>query len=209
MPEYLSPGVYVEEIEIGGKPIQGVSTSTAGFLGEAERGPTRPRLVASYTDFERIYGGYIDKSYLAYAVSGFFRNGGQRCFIGRIVRISNDPANPNSLPNARKAVHEHDSITLEAVGEGNWGNNLAYKIEKGSLEDEKNPDKRFFKLTVIYWRKRPPGSDQNPQIPVDPTDRNLLRDSKRRPPQVLEVYDNLSHLSTSPDFFKKRRTKIK
>ena len=43
MPEYLAPGVYVEEIEMGGKPIEGVSTSTAGFLGETERGPAGVR----------------------------------------------------------------------------------------------------------------------------------------------------------------------
>lgn len=39
MPEYLSPGVYVEEFEIGAKPIEGVSTSTAGFLGKRSGGP--------------------------------------------------------------------------------------------------------------------------------------------------------------------------
>ena len=50
MPEYLSPGVYVEEIEIGGKPIEGVSTSTAGFLGPAERGPEPPRLITGQAD---------------------------------------------------------------------------------------------------------------------------------------------------------------
>ena len=54
MPEYLSPGMYVEEIEIGSKPIEGVSTSTAGFLGEAERGPTTPRLVTSWLQFQRV-----------------------------------------------------------------------------------------------------------------------------------------------------------
>ncbi len=43
MPEYLYPGVYVEEIDTGNKPIEGVSTSTAGFLGIAERGATTPR----------------------------------------------------------------------------------------------------------------------------------------------------------------------
>jgi phage tail sheath protein FI len=43
MPEYLSPGVYIEEFEIGARPIEGVSTSTAGFLGETERGPEKPR----------------------------------------------------------------------------------------------------------------------------------------------------------------------
>ena len=54
MPEYLSPGVYIEESGIGVKPIEGVSTSTAGFLGETERGPTLPKLVTSWLDFQRI-----------------------------------------------------------------------------------------------------------------------------------------------------------
>ena len=54
MPEYLSPGVYVEEIEIGGKPIEGVSTSTAGFLGETERGPTDLRLITNFGQYERF-----------------------------------------------------------------------------------------------------------------------------------------------------------
>ena len=51
MPEYLAPGVFIEEIERGPKPIEGVATSTAAFLGEAERGPTRPRLVTGYGEY--------------------------------------------------------------------------------------------------------------------------------------------------------------
>jgi len=87
MPEYLSPGVYVEEIELGPRPIEGVSTSTAGFLGETLRGPEEPRLVTGFEEFKRLYGGYvpIDQSNLPFAVDGFFKNGGQRCFIGRVV----------------------------------------------------------------------------------------------------------------------------
>jgi phage tail sheath protein FI len=93
MPEYLSPGVYVEEFEMGPKPIEGVGTSTAGFLGETERGPTEPRLLTSFADFERTYGGFemykegksLADTYLAYAVDGFFRNGGKRCYLGRVT----------------------------------------------------------------------------------------------------------------------------
>jgi hypothetical protein len=93
MPEYLSPGVYVEEVETGPRPIAGVSTSTAGFVGETERGPTRPRLVTSFADFERIYGGFaqhrpggrLASRYLAYGVEGFFRNGGQRAYVARVA----------------------------------------------------------------------------------------------------------------------------
>ena len=96
MPEYLAPGVYVEEIEIGAKPIEGVSTSTAGFLGYAERGPlNKPTLVTSFAEFERNFGGFLpavkdstDLSqirWLAYAVNGFFENGGKRVFITRVA----------------------------------------------------------------------------------------------------------------------------
>jgi phage tail sheath protein FI len=92
MPEYLSPGVYVEEIDAGAKPIEGVSTSTAGMVGVTERGPESvPMLVTSFADFRRTYGGYLDRStfadlwYLPHAVEGFFTNGGKRLFITRVA----------------------------------------------------------------------------------------------------------------------------
>lgn len=93
MAEYLSPGVYVEEFESGGKPMEGVSTSTAGFIGLAERGPVEglPQLVTSFADFKRKYGSYLSENeygeyrFLAYAVEHFFINGGARCFISRVA----------------------------------------------------------------------------------------------------------------------------
>ena len=61
MPEYLSPGVYVEEIDAGAKPIEGVSTSTCGAVGITARGPTtgKPVLVTGFLDFERRFGGFL------------------------------------------------------------------------------------------------------------------------------------------------------
>jgi phage tail sheath protein FI len=92
VPEYLSPGVYVEEVDRGPKPIEGVSTSTAGFVGVAERGPEDvPVLVTSFADYRRWYGGYLraethpDQWYLPFAVEGFFQNGGQRGYVVRIA----------------------------------------------------------------------------------------------------------------------------
>lgn len=93
MAEYLSPGVYVEEIEAGPKPIEGVSTSTTGMVGMTVRGPSSglPRLVTSFADFQRQFGGYLDDAalaghqYLPYAVRGFFENGGKRVYIKRIL----------------------------------------------------------------------------------------------------------------------------
>jgi phage tail sheath protein FI len=91
MPEYLAPGVYVEEVPGGPPPIEGVSTSTVGAVGMAVRGPTDglPKLVTSFSEFQRIFGGYLpdtlgDNRFLAYAVQGFFENGGQRIYIKRV-----------------------------------------------------------------------------------------------------------------------------
>ena len=99
MPEYLSPGVYVEEIDAGPKPIEGVSTSTVGFVGRAVRGPTDglPVLITSFPDFRRRFGDYFPDTggndhYLAHAVFGFFANGGKRCYVRRVVNADNSTA---------------------------------------------------------------------------------------------------------------------
>jgi Bacteriophage tail sheath protein len=97
MTVYLAPGVYVEEQDLGPKPIEGVSTSTAGFVGMTVRGPVKavPTLVTSFLEFKRNFGGYLgdlhldpafqDFSYLPYAVDGFFANGGELLYIVRVA----------------------------------------------------------------------------------------------------------------------------
>ncbi len=106
MPEYLAPGVYVEETSFRAKSIEGVSTSTAGFVGLTRRGPiANPasgnllELITSFGDFERIYGGLEDLTfgstpsvnYLAHAVRSFFNEGGGRLYISRVYT----PTAPN------------------------------------------------------------------------------------------------------------------
>jgi phage tail sheath protein FI len=89
--------VYVEETSFRPKTIEGVSTSTAGFVGPTRTGPTsgEPRLLTSFADFQRVYGGLEDlkfdggttkANYLAYAVRAFFEEGGQRCYVARTFR---------------------------------------------------------------------------------------------------------------------------
>jgi phage tail sheath protein FI len=111
MPDYLAPGVYVEEVPSAVKPIAGVGTSTAGFVGvstdiggtwdpERKAGmpaqPTgepysqadalRPQPVNSWTDFTNRFGDIQEgNQYLAHAVYGFFNNGGTRCWVTRIA----------------------------------------------------------------------------------------------------------------------------
>lgn len=94
MPEYLAPGVFVEEVSFRGKAIEGVGTSTAAFVGPCRFGPIsgEPSLLTSFTEFERIYGG-LDKlnfddqdtthNYIAQAVRAFFEEGGRRLYVAR------------------------------------------------------------------------------------------------------------------------------
>src|SRR3954452_14306840 len=82
MPEYLAPGVFIEEIERGPRPIEGVAASTAAFLGETERGRTKPKLVTSFNDYRRHFGSvFAEGKYMPYALSGFFENGGRPAHI--------------------------------------------------------------------------------------------------------------------------------
>lgn len=104
MPEYLAPGVYIEESSIRSVTVEGVPTSTAGFAGMTRFGPvhypggpssSEPRLVTSFTEFERLYGGLealrlsggdTRTGYLAYAARAFFLNGGQRLYVSRVFQ---------------------------------------------------------------------------------------------------------------------------
>jgi phage tail sheath protein FI len=122
MPEYLSPGVYVEEVASGIKPIEGVGTSTGAFIGIAERGPVGvPRLIANWTQFTTTFGGFIDGGYLAYAVYQFFNEGGSRCYVVRAAKGS-----ATSLRKAETAAM--GSLVVRAGSEGTWGNSLSVVV---------------------------------------------------------------------------------
>ena len=126
MAEYLSPGVYVEEFESGGKPMEGVGTSTAGFVGLAEKGPISgvPQLVTSFADFKRTYGGFLSENefgeyrFLAYAVEHFFLNGGARAYIARVA--------PES---AKCAVAAAGDLAFTAKNPGVWGDSIVVKVK--------------------------------------------------------------------------------
>ena len=108
MPEYLAPGVFVEEVPSGVKPIAGVSTSTIGMVGVTERGPVdQPTLVTSFGAYSRIFGGMLDhrvftgnRDALPFAVQGAFDNGASRIFVDRIVGANATHGTVNLLGNA-------------------------------------------------------------------------------------------------------------
>ena len=126
MPEYLAPGVYIEEVDAGPKPIEGVSTSTAGMVGMTVRGPNEglPKLVTSFADFKRKFGGYLTDSslsghtYLPYAVQGFFANGGKRLYIKRVVDSAAVTASTALAPAAEQPITGLTTRLLQNVASG-------------------------------------------------------------------------------------------
>ncbi|MGB0904036.1 MAG: phage tail sheath subtilisin-like domain-containing protein, partial [Mangrovicoccus sp.] len=118
MPEYLAPGVFVEETSFRAKSIQGVGTSTTAFVGPTRKGPLglASDVITSFGEFERIYGGIADlnfaspigqmPNYMAHAVKAFFDNGGARLYVARVftsTQVTN-PASANLTANSAAAT---------------------------------------------------------------------------------------------------------
>ena len=121
MAEYFSPGVYVEEYDNSPRSIEGVGTSTAGFVGLAEKGPVvgAPQLVTGFKDFKQQFGGFLSEfgygeyRFLANSVEQFFVNGGTRCFVMRVAP-----------KDAACASTEKGILKVSAKNPGAWGNKV-------------------------------------------------------------------------------------
>lgn len=146
MAEYLHPGVYVEEKASGVRPIEGVGTSTAGFVGACARGvPNRATFVTSFRAFVSKFGDVSrDGPYLPYAVEQFFANGGKRCYVVRALSDASSRLASVTLPAQETNTPARPALRVEAKGNGAWGNTLAVRVEEGGT----NPG-REFRLVVL------------------------------------------------------------
>ena len=113
--------------------MEGVGTSTAGFIGLAERGPAEgvPQLVTNFADFKRKFGGYLSENeygeyrFLAYAVEHFFVNGGSRCYISRVAPSDAKPAHA-------KVPAMESVLRVRAKNPGLWGNSMSVVVTPSS-----------------------------------------------------------------------------
>jgi len=178
MPEYQYPGVYIEEIPSGNRPIGGVSTSTAGFVGATERGPLGARLVTSFREYQDHYGGEAGPdAYLPYAVRGFFQNGGRRLFVARVVSEEATCASVEFGPH----------FTVQAVAPGAWGTRVFACI------DDAVHGAPGFRLRVAYYAGEPVG---------DP--RAWFAAAGAPAPTHAEEFDGLVLDADLPDHFEAR-----
>jgi phage tail sheath protein FI len=156
---YLTPGVYIEEVPSANKPIEGVSTSVAAFVGLAPGGPVnQPVRISNWTQFARIFGDtanpehgpFMEGAYLAHSVYGFFQNGGSLCWIirvgaggngnGRHPVASLPAAGDTSLETLRVLALEgvKDSVSVE----------LAEEDGKDDGAGDKGGDTKTYRLVV-------------------------------------------------------------
>jgi phage tail sheath protein FI len=134
MPQYLAPGVYIEEVP-GSKPIEGVGTATGAFVGIAEKGPIgEPILVTNFTQFVETFGGFVAHAYLAYAVQHFFNEGGTRCYVVRTCHYttltdrSTFSARAASLTLRDRATTARNTLRIDALSAGSWGDHVGILV---------------------------------------------------------------------------------
>ncbi len=133
------PGVYIEELPSGVRPIVGVATSIAAFVGRARRGPVdEPVRVQSFGEYERVFGGLWADSTMSYAVQQFFTNGGGDAVI---VRVHNGGAKATVTIGADDAA-----LALEAADEGDWGRFLRVTVDHDTRDDASGS---LFNLGVV------------------------------------------------------------
>lgn len=162
------PGVYVQEISSGVRPVEAASTSTAAFVGLAEMGPDdEARRITNWTEFQKYYGTFINDSKLAHSVFQFFNNGGRQCYIGRVTR--SDATTASVTVQNRASTPVDNGLMFLAKNKGEWGNYLFLQIEDSTVDPGNE-----FKISVRRQEK------------VDVVPENFLDIAP------LEVHDNLS-----------------
>ena len=125
----------MEEFDSGAQPLEGASTSTAGFIGLAQRGEIEgvPQLVTSVADFHRLFGSYLSENefgeyrFLSYAVEHFYLNGGSRCYVMRVAPTDAKVATNKAETNKESAV-----LQIASKNPGTWGNQVRVVVVPSS-----------------------------------------------------------------------------
>ncbi len=143
MPSYLHPGVYVEELSSGSKPIEAVGTSTAAFIGFTVKGSVgEPVLISKWEEYQDLFGGIQDTETaitgstnvvgdaVGHSVYAFFKNGGGKAYIVRLAKgaktSEKNLLNPDAAANSTAAADQ--LVTFSAINEGAWGDSIVVKI---------------------------------------------------------------------------------
>lgn len=191
------PGVYIEEVPSGARPIVGVATSVAAFVGRTKKGSIDAAIRCfSFADFERKCGGLWNESELGHSVFQFFLNGGGEALICRVVsahELATDPATA-----ATATLGSGTTLNLVAANPGAWGSNLRAQHEIETL-GETLADPSSFHLTV--WEVDADGEtvlqETFDNVSVDPASPRFVTRVLEQGSQLVRVSGSLP--SARPD----------
>jgi hypothetical protein len=180
---YTSPGVYVKEIDAATRPIEGVGTAVAAFIGMAPKGPENsPTLVSNWTQFVDNFGGLYPGAYLAYSVYGYFLNGGGNCYIVRIgANFAGAGGNGDgSAGNGAKTGSRRGPKQLTAAPQTATIGNFVFTAKNASPAAKpisveiaeaggENPEAGAFKVVVTAEGRSPEQWEQVSPLPSSPS----------------------------------------
>lgn len=134
------PGVYMEEVSSGVRPIAAASTSVAAFIGEAEKGAIGEAVrVFNFTEYQNEYGGFQNYSFLSHAVYQYFNNGGSQCYVVRVAGEGSEAASITLKDRLANVSSRQPTLEITARSPGAWGNKLAVSVS----ESPRNPGNEF------------------------------------------------------------------
>lgn len=190
MAERLHPGVYVEEVPSGVRPIEQVSTSTAAFVGEAARGvPGVAEFITSFDDFVRLFGGHRpgEDGFLAQAVEAFFSAGGRRAYAVRVLPSGAERAQSAAVPVRFQpsAGRRPSALSFRAKGAGDWADAIRIRISAASHF----PDDAF-KIEVLWVESGGTRTVETfDDVRMDPESEDYFRDIVNSSSRYLEAVD--------------------
>ena len=130
MVQLLTPGIKVIEQEQNLPVITGGTTDVGGFVGTAEKGPVDvPVLIQSFSEFSSVFGGIFSGSFLWHSVRAFFQQGGQQCYVARVIGSASAASTVTLLDHAGI-----NTLTIDATNDGVWGDEVFIKTNKVTAE---------------------------------------------------------------------------
>ncbi len=161
MLRYPSPGVWIESTDKNPLPLKLTTTSAAGFVGLAQRGPLHtPVRIHSWEEFKTIFGEPVTFAHLPWAVAGYFENGGQSCVVVRVAHL--DPGQPTTETSAASLLlndqEQKPYLRIQAIEPGTWGNAITLSVVP------LNEPAGAFHFFVQYKKQR----EEYRQVSLDP-----------------------------------------
>ena len=212
MPEYLSPGVYVEEVDRGPKPIEGVGTAMAAFVGFTEKAEmvrevdgemvvenllNRPQLVTNWTQFVERFGGFVAGVRMPQAVYGYFTNGGSRCYVTSVrtfpkaeATLMNSQGKPALSVRAKQAGVEGMKLRVrvaDLVLPASSSKKAGDKAEDGEETEAPSSGGDNYSFSVFVEKESPSGGWKPVETVQDVRMQTVMADAGK---QVALAYKN-------------------